>query len=64
MPIEVINQFGSESPTLIVEPGISIIGNSMEFAVKVRSIKEMHNKRFVQLNTDINVNNPTRSSII
>ena len=57
------NTYGDNGPLLIIEPGISIVGNTMDFFAEVIEVKEMHDKKIAICDTSINVLNPTKSSI-
>lgn len=50
-------------PRLIIEPGISIVGNSMDFFTQILEIKKANNINYAVCNTSINVINPTKSNI-
>lgn len=57
------DEYGEDGPLLVVEPGVSLVGNTMKLVAKVLEIKEMHGKLYAVLDTSINVLNPTRSKV-
>ncbi len=50
-------------PTLIVEPGISLVGNTMTLYAEILEIKKIEGQNIAVCDTSINVTNPTRSTI-
>ncbi|MBD3842930.1 MAG: hypothetical protein IE909_13825, partial [Campylobacterales bacterium] len=54
---------GFELPTLIVEPGISIVGNTMTYVTKVLEIKKANNISYAVCDSSINIVNPTKSLV-
>jgi diaminopimelate decarboxylase len=54
---------GYKLPTLIIEPGISVVGDTMDLYVEVLEIKKIDGDNIAVCDTSINVTNPTKSSI-
>jgi len=50
-------------PTLIVEPGIALVGNTMSYVTQVLEIKRINGINYAICDSNVNVVNPTRSSI-
>ncbi|MFD2632145.1 alanine racemase [Idiomarina piscisalsi] len=57
------DEYGEHGPRLVIEPGVSLVGDTMKLAAKVLEIKEMHGRLYAVLDTSINVLNPTRSKV-
>jgi diaminopimelate decarboxylase len=57
------DEYGEHGPRLVIEPGVSLIGDTMKLVAKVLEIKEMHGTSYAVLDTSINVLNPTRSKV-
>lgn len=54
---------GYELPILIIEPGISLVGDTMDLYAEVLEIKKIDGDNIAVCDTSINVTNPTKSSI-
>ncbi|MDX4069422.1 type III PLP-dependent enzyme domain-containing protein [Aliarcobacter skirrowii] len=52
-----------ELPTLIIEPGISLVGNTMTYVTKVLEIKRANEINYAVCDSSINIVNPTKSNI-
>ena len=50
-------------PTLIVEPGVSLVGDTMNLYAEILELKKIEGKNIAICDTSINVVNPTRSTI-
>ncbi|WP_192036955.1 alanine racemase [Halomonas sp. YLGW01] len=55
-------EYGDHGPRLIIEPGISLIGNTMVLVAEVLEIRERQDIKYALLDTSINVVNPTHST--
>lgn len=56
-------EYGESGPRLVIEPGVSLVGDTMRLAAKVLEIKKMHGRLYAVLDTSVNVLNPTRSKV-
>lgn len=54
---------GYKLPILIIEPGISLVGDTMDLYAEVLEIKDIDGDNIAVCDTSINVTNPTKSSI-
>ena len=55
-------EYGEQGPRLIIEPGISLVGDTMVLVAEVIEIRERQGIRYALLDTSINVVNPTHST--
>lgn len=57
-----LQAYGSQGPRLIIEPGISLVGNTMALVAEVIEVRKRQGIGYALLDTSINVVNPTRSA--
>lgn len=57
------DHFSSQSPTLVLEPGISILANTMTFVCRVASIKTIGRKQVISVTGSLQNIRPTHSIV-